>query len=153
MIRRCCIAAARVSTLAQSKWGTLIITISHFEPHLWTFEEWELSAGDDQTEMRTQDVLCCDVQPRPYGEPHRIPPMRRGNAHETWRSFPTKPPESGPLAASHEDFNCHRESCLCEKLSSWHVWSGPAYFSGASLVAQLVKNLPGMREAWVWSLG
>ena len=25
--------------------------------------------------------------------------------------------------------------------------------SGASLVAQLVKNLPAMRETWVWSLG
>ena len=26
------------------------------------------------------------------------------------------------------------------------------YFSRASLVAQLVKNLPAMRETWVWSL-
>ena len=47
-----------------------------------------------------------------------------------------KLPESGPLAASHEGFNCYLkgnwgwENCLCEKLSSWHVWSGPDYFSG-----------------------
>ena len=29
----------------------------------------------------------------------------------------------------------------------------PLQYSWASLVAQLVKNLPAMREAWVWSLG
>ena len=27
------------------------------------------------------------------------------------------------------------------------------YLSGASLVAQMVKNLPAMQEAWVHSLG
>ena len=29
----------------------------------------------------------------------------------------------------------------------------PLQYSWASLVAQLVKNLPAMRETWVWSLG
>ena len=29
----------------------------------------------------------------------------------------------------------------------------PVQYSWASLVAQLVKNLPAMRETWVWSLG
>ena len=29
----------------------------------------------------------------------------------------------------------------------------PIIFSRASLVAQMVKNLPKMQEAWVWSLG
>ena len=29
----------------------------------------------------------------------------------------------------------------------------PLQYSWASLVAQLVKNLPTMRETWVWSLG
>ena len=29
----------------------------------------------------------------------------------------------------------------------------PFQYSWASLVAQLVKNLPAMRETWVWSLG
>ena len=28
----------------------------------------------------------------------------------------------------------------------------PLQYSWASLVAQLVKNLPAMRETWVWSL-
>ena len=27
------------------------------------------------------------------------------------------------------------------------------YATGASLVVQLVKNLPAMQETWVWSLG
>ena len=31
--------------------------------------------------------------------------------------------------------------------------SYPLRYSWASLVAQLVKNLPAMRETWVWSLG
>ena len=29
----------------------------------------------------------------------------------------------------------------------------PLWYSWASLVAQLVKNLPAMQETWVWSLG
>ena len=29
----------------------------------------------------------------------------------------------------------------------------PCWYSWASLVAQIVKNLPAMRETWVWSLG
>ena len=29
----------------------------------------------------------------------------------------------------------------------------PLQYSWASLVAQLIKNLPSMRETWVWSLG
>ena len=29
----------------------------------------------------------------------------------------------------------------------------PLQYSQASLVAQLVKNPPAMRETWVWSLG
>ena len=29
----------------------------------------------------------------------------------------------------------------------------PLQYFGASLVAQLVKNPPAMRETWVWSLG
>ena len=29
----------------------------------------------------------------------------------------------------------------------------PLQYSWASLVAQLIKNLPAMRETWVWSLG
>ena len=33
------------------------------------------------------------------------------------------------------------------------LMSGNAWIDWASLVAQLVKNLPAMREAWVQSLG
>ena len=33
------------------------------------------------------------------------------------------------------------------------LMSGNAWIDWASLVAQLVKNLPAMREAWVRSLG
>ena len=33
------------------------------------------------------------------------------------------------------------------------LMSGNAWIDWASLVAQLVKNPPAMREAWVWSLG
>ena len=29
----------------------------------------------------------------------------------------------------------------------------PLQYSWASLVAQLVKNLPAMQQTWVWSLG
>jgi len=32
-------------------------------------------------------------------------------------------------------------------------WSYPLQYSWASLVTQLVKNLPAMRETWVQSLG
>ena len=35
----------------------------------------------------------------------------------------------------------------------WRRNSYPLQYSWASLVAQLVKNLPAMRETWVWSLG
>ena len=36
---------------------------------------------------------------------------------------------------------------------SWRRDRLPLQYSWASLVAQLVKNLPAMWEAWVWSLG
>ena len=32
-------------------------------------------------------------------------------------------------------------------------WSDPLQYSWASLVTQLVKNLPAMQETWVRSLG
>ena len=39
-------------------------------------------------------------------------------------------------------------------LSHEHLWDLWIYIHiGASLVAQMVKNLPAMRETWVWSLG
>ena len=34
-----------------------------------------------------------------------------------------------------------------------HLFEGKYYFMGASLVAQMVKRLPAMRESWVRSLG
>ena len=39
-------------------------------------------------------------------------------------------------------------SILLVKLKIWQLWSFLA-----SLVAQMVKNLPAMQETWVWSLG
>ena len=33
------------------------------------------------------------------------------------------------------------------------IWLPPRTKAGASLVAQMVKNLPAMQETWVWSLG
>ena len=35
----------------------------------------------------------------------------------------------------------------------WRRIGYPLQYSWASLVAQLVKNPPAMRETWVWSLG
>ena len=32
-------------------------------------------------------------------------------------------------------------------------FNGTAKYQGTSLMAQMVKNLPAMREIWVWSLG
>ena len=37
--------------------------------------------------------------------------------------------------------------------STWERIGYPLQYSWASLVAQLVKNLPPMQETWVWSLG
>ena len=37
-------------------------------------------------------------------------------------------------------------------LIDFHILKNP-YIPGASLVAQLVKNLPAVQETWVWSLG
>ena len=37
--------------------------------------------------------------------------------------------------------------------SAWEGLGYPLQYSWASLVAQLVKNLPAMGETWVWSLG
>ena len=39
------------------------------------------------------------------------------------------------------------------KRSSGEGIGYPLQYSWASLVAQLIKNLPAMRETWVWSLG
>ena len=37
--------------------------------------------------------------------------------------------------------------------SAWEGIGYPLHYSWASLVTQLVKNLPAMQETWVWSLG
>ena len=42
---------------------------------------------------------------------------------------------------------------LCFKLGGGRGGSGYSYLQGASLVAQLVKNLPAVWETWVQSLG
>ena len=34
-----------------------------------------------------------------------------------------------------------------------HDWATNTFTFGASLVAQMVKNLPAMQETWIWSLG
>ena len=40
--------------------------------------------------------------------------------------------------------------CVCVLHSGWNT---PSTLRGASVVAQMVKNLPAMQETWVWSLG
>ena len=51
-------------------------------------------------------------------------------------------------------------SSLCSDVASkWDlgpdhlIWHDPPASSGASLVAQMVKNQPVLQETWVWSLG
>ena len=60
------------------------------------------------------------------------------------------------------DRSVGKESACNAGDPSWIPWSGratgegisyPLQYSWASLVAQLVKNLPAMRETWVRSLG
>ena len=36
---------------------------------------------------------------------------------------------------------------------SWVAWMSSLFHAWASLVVQLVKNLPAVQETWVWSLG
>ena len=55
------------------------------------------------------------------------------------------------------DSNVSTSVFLSVHLSQWPVGRAFNYISveshGASLVAQTVKNLPAVRETWVWSLG
>ena len=61
-----------------------------------------------------------------------------------WPGNETGPPVLGVHSLSQKD----PQGSPCQKyVINWHI---NCY---ASLVAQLVKNLPAMQETWVWSLG
>ena len=66
------------------------------------------------------------------------------------------PRESFPDSSVGKDFACNTgdpSSIPGLGRSSGEGIGYPLHYSWASLVAQLVKNLPAMRETWVWSLG
>ena len=51
---------------------------------------------------------------------------------------------------AHTRIHTHREELLCVQGQVFEHGHGPGW---ASLVAQMVKNLPAMQETWVQSLG
>ena len=63
----------------------------------------------------------------------------------------------------HWKMNSHQVSCeqsenvylkyLNKSYLNFHLKNERFYKQGASLVTQLVKNLPAMQETWVWPLG
>ena len=57
------------------------------------------------------------------------------------------PPKSSSTDASHSHFS--KFCCLVD----WHYNKTVKVMQGASLVAQMVKNPPAIRETWVRSLG
>ena len=61
---------------------------------------------------------------------------------------------SGSLAGKETTYNAGDPSLILGLgRSPGEGMSYPLQYSWASLVAQLVKNLPAMRETWAWSLG
>ena len=86
--------------------------------------------------------------PLPHEPPSHLPP------HLT----PLGCHEASDVSSLHHTENFHQLSNFqCYSLNSSHVLLPSlclqVYFAWASLVAQLVKNLPAMQETWVRSMG
>ena len=86
--------------------------------------------------------FCCFRQYRGKDVPLSLPPSP---PHEVKATF--------FLQGSHRDQSLV-SSCSPSwgPLGTWLTWSSYLSALWASLVAQMVKNLPAMQETWVWSL-
>ena len=81
---------------------------------------------------------------------------RRFNLCTTRCTTPRGCPKAGLLQLSWKESACNARDLCSIPRSGRSTGEGkgyPLHYSWASLVAQLVKNLPVMRETWVQSLG
>ena len=82
------------------------------------------------------------------GEPGGLPPMGSHRVGHDWSDL--------AAAAGYRESTCNLGNHSSIPGLGWYTRERIGYslqYSWASLVAQLVKNLPEMREIWVWSLG
>ena len=94
---------------------------------------------------------------------HQLPEFTQTHVHPVGDATQPSHPLSSPSPAiGFSDSSVGKESASNAGDPSSIPWSGrsageeigyPIQYSWASLVAQLVKNLPAMQETWVQSLG
>ena len=94
-------------------------------------------------------TLLCVFVCNQEGQGWRVQEGIRNHREDGW--YPTY---SVCVCVCERERERERDFCQTNKTfipKDWHV-TLPCFFL-TSLVAQMVKNLPAMRETWVWSLG
>ena len=83
-------------------------------------------------------------------------PSKLGAGEDSWKSLGHQGDQTFPESSVGKESTCNARDPGSIPRSGRSPGEGMGYplqYSWASLVAQLVKNLPAMWETWVWSLG